>query len=368
METQRLMSPGQFTAVLVTAAVANMLFVWPDHVVSAAGENAVGSVLMVSALIMASGLLHLAWVTRLDRSAPVTQWAVRGLMALSLTLVAATDIGLASLFGHLLQAMFYPHTPLWGLAVPVLGIVVWLGVSSSEVVARVTHFWFVVGGSLLAGIAFIALIHVSHGHPLWPHQMYVIPMLHGVGIMAHIFLPIGPTVALLAPRVNASVTRIRQGVLAGCGIAVGILIVIYVLVLSIVGPDTVMHLRWPLVYSLETITLDSTFFVSRIGLAVIFLWTAMVSLGFAIHIHLAGWAMTHGGWPAVVTSVAIAGALGASTLLFSTASAANRWILEDIDPVALVYLLLEHAVILGWVLVGLLADRRDHRRTRRPVS
>lgn len=361
MQLPRVISAGQFMAVIATGVVANLLFVWPDHVVSAAGENAVGSVLVVSALIVVSGVLHYEWVSRLDLSKAATLWALRGVMGMGLILVAATDVGLASLLGHLLNTLFYPYTPLVGLAIPFIAIVVWLGVSSSELVARVTHFWFFVGGIVLLAISLIGTIHVTHGHPLWPHVVYAMPMLHGIGIMAYMFLPVGPAVSLIAPRVNASVKRTRYAVLAGCLIAAAGLIIIYVLVIGILGPDTIMHLRWPLVYSLETITLDSTFFISRIGLAVIFFWTAVVSLGFAIHIHLSGWAMTQGGWPAVVASVGIALVLGASTVLFSTASAATRWILQDVDPMAIVYLVLEHGVVLGWTMTGILVARRNGR-------
>ncbi|NMP22043.1 hypothetical protein [Sulfobacillus harzensis] len=58
----RTLSPWHYATLLISATIGNILFVWPGHVVSAAGENAAASVLVIVAGIGGIGLVHHAWV------------------------------------------------------------------------------------------------------------------------------------------------------------------------------------------------------------------------------------------------------------------------------------------------------------------
>lgn len=184
-------------------------------------------------------------------------------------------------------------------------------------------------------------------------------MIRGVGIMAYLLVPVGPTVLSLAPHVNATDRQARRGFVAAVGVTGLTLVAVYGLVAMMLGPNAIPHLRWPLVYSLETITLDSTFFVSRVGLGVIFLWTAVVALAFAVHLRLTlHWLTPRRARPPIWLTGGVGLLYGVGLLAFPTPSASTHWILRTIDPVALGYLLGEHGLVLLVLLVAVLRRRR----------
>lgn len=152
----------------------------------------------------------------------------------------------------------------------------------------------------------------------------------------------------LAPQINATAQSLRRGFLiAAAGISL-ILLAIYGLVTLMLGPNAIPQLRWPLVYSLETITLDSTFFISRLGLAIIFLWTAVVVLAFAVHLRLAVHLIPLSGRRSPFWLSGTLGLLyGIGLIVFPTPSASTAWILRVVDPIALGYLVLDHAILLA---------------------
>ncbi len=348
----------EYSTGLIAAVIGNVLFVWPGHVVAAAGENALGSIAGIIGAILVSGLLHHKGVLRGRQSL-----ALRRLLVVSagigLGLVGLVDLALVALLTQMLHTLFYADTPRWALFLPLVAMVIWAGSVSLDALGRLTQLWVPVGGLVLAVIAAIGLMHATHVRPLWPQHWYAIPMAHGVGIMAYLLLPVGPVVTCLAPYVNATVQSIRRGFLLAAATISLILLAIYGLVTVMLGPDAIPQLRWPLVYSLETITLDSTFFISRIGLAIIFLWTAVVVLAFAVHVRLAVHLIP---LSARRSSFWLSGALGLlygiGLVAFPTPSASTAWILRVIDPVALGYLVLEHAVVLAMSAIVSGRDKR----------
>ena len=360
------LSPLEYATYWITAVIGNVLFVWPGHVVSAAGENALGSVLAVIAGLVGSGLLH-HYAIRRELAHRPPGWLLTGTAGISLLLVGLVDGALLALLCQMLHTLFYADTPQWALLLPFLGILIWGGGMALDALGRLTQLWVPVGGVVLAATAAIGLIHATHLRPLWPQNWYVAPMVRGAGIMAYLVLPVGPTVILLAPRVNAPARSQRRAALAAAGTTAVTLLAIYALVTMMLGPQAISRLRWPLVYSLETITLDSTFFISRVGLAVIFLWTAVVVLAFAVHLRLTTqWLTPKKMAPPIWLVGGLAGLYGLGLIAFRTPSTATRWVLHTVDPIALVYLLLEHGLLAIWLVIGAIAQ--VHRRRAKKAA
>ncbi|NMP22044.1 hypothetical protein [Sulfobacillus harzensis] len=243
--------------------------------------------------------------------------------------------------------------------VPFLGIVMWGAVISLDGLGRLTQLWVPLGGALLAGVSSVALVNASHGQALWPGHLYVIPAIHGVAIMAYLAAPVAPTVVLLTSHINAPDRTIRQSFMAAAAVIGVTLLAIYALVICLLGPDAIPHLRWPLVYTLETITLDSTFFVSRVGLAVIFLWTAVVALAFSVHLRLSLQVVQQvrpslPRWSPIILGLVYAIGIG----VFLTPTASSHWIVDRMDPLACGYLVLETTGLGLWMVVRAVGHRR----------
>ncbi|NMP23829.1 hypothetical protein [Sulfobacillus harzensis] len=175
---------------------------------------------------------------------------------------------------------------------------------------------------------------------------------------------------LLAPRVNAATHIVRRAFLVAAGVIGVTFLAIYALVMMMLGPDVIPQLHWPLVYSLETITLDSTFFISRMGLAVIFLWTAVVVLSFATHLRLImQWLLPRRATPPIWGIGGLGLVYSLALVVFPTPSSATRWILHTVDPIALGYLILQHGLLALWLTIGSLAQlRRQRERATTPVE
>jgi hypothetical protein len=354
----------EYTTMLVAAIIGDVLFVWPGHVVEAAGENALGSIGFVIMGVFVIGLLHHQVVQR-SQDRPALRGLLRLSAGLGMALVGLMDLALITLLTQMLHTLFYAETPRWALLLPVLAMVAWGSGIALDALGRLMQLWVPLGGALLAAIAAIGLIHATHVRPLWPQQWYLRPMLHGTGVMAYLLVPVGPAVACLAPHVNAAGDAIRRGFLAAAGVLSLTLLAIYVLVTLMLGPNAIPHLRWPLVYSLESITLDSTFFISRVGLAVIFLWTAVVALAFAVHLRLTVLVCAPRGRAVPFWLSGGLGSLyGIGLMVFPTPSASTHWILRDMDPIALGYLIVAQGLLSLGLVVG--TRRRPHRIRRSP--
>ncbi len=73
--------------------IGNVLFVWPSHVVAAAGENALGGVVLILLGLVVSGLLHHQGI-RLAAERRAVQWVLRGVTGTGLALVCLVDLAL----------------------------------------------------------------------------------------------------------------------------------------------------------------------------------------------------------------------------------------------------------------------------------
>lgn len=368
-ERARGLGPAEYATYLVTGLIGNVMFVWPGHVVRAAGESAVASVAGSIGVIFASGLLfHLA-VRRLDPANRAARLFITGLAGAGLLLIAAVDTGLAALLTQMLQTMFYADTPRWALLIPFLATTLWAGGISLAGLGRLTQLWMPLGGLVLGSVAAVGLIHATHVRPLFPERLYAMPIMHGVGIMAYLFLPIGPMVLILLPHINASAQSSRRAYYVAATVTGFSLLAIYVLVTMMLGPQAIRLLHWPLVFSLQTITLDSTFFISRMGLAVIFLWTAVAVLAFAVHLRITVEVLTPRANAASVWLVLSVGMVyGIGLVTFPTPTASTQWIVNDVDPVAVIYLILAHAAVGVWMAIDAILRRRRTLGTGRPAN
>lgn len=106
-----------------------------------------------------------------------------------------------------------------------------------------------------------------------------------MGILAYIGLPVGVTWRRVMPRMASPPSPALRVV----AMIVPWLFLrgLYVMTMGSLGPEVVTMVRWPVIFALDHVTVDNkAFFLSRIGLIVVFSWTLGVALGLMVHIHL----------------------------------------------------------------------------------
>lgn len=322
---------------VVSASVLGAgLFIWPLHMLLAAGQNA--SVSLGLALPWAMTMVYLNSVPRLMG----TRWnrMLMGLDLLALLLTWCVDGLMLNQLGSMLQTFFYFETPRIAVVLPLLLLVGWAVNRSPETVWRVVSFILPILLFSSLVIFALAFTNVHHWRPVAPNAVIVLgPILEGWGVLAYIGVPLGVTLRRVIPRLAAPPSRlIRVG---STVIPWLFLVVLYIVVAGSIGPDAMKDLRWPVVFTLDHVTLDSTFFLSRIGMVVIFSWTVGVSLALMIHLRLffsavrmrptSRWIVTGlglGGWAIVALAI-------------SSPAISSVYLVQDLDPLCRGYLVLE---------------------------
>ena len=255
-------------------------FFWPLHVVQAAGQNA--NLVLLLALVW--GVL----VAILSGPMPRTQWmnrVITGCDLASLMAVMAVDVVLMNQLSSMLQTFFYFDTPRAALLVPLLGVV-GLGVlRSPETVWRLAALWMPVLFLPSTVIGSLALVNVHHIRQLLPNSVIALhPLVRGMAMLAYLAIPLGMTLRRVLPRM-AKHPGVRARTVAVLGPWL-FLAIFYLVVVGSLGPQAMTQLRWPVVFALDHVTLDSTFFLSRIGMVVVFSWTVGVAIGLMVHLRL----------------------------------------------------------------------------------
>ncbi len=347
---------------VVTASVlAAGLFVWPLHIVLAAGQNA------IVALGLAGGWG--ATVALLQPPRTVLgggiQHVLTGLDSVALAGVGLVDALVLNQLVSMLQTIFYYDTPRSALLIPLVVVVGLVANRTPTSAWRVATFFVPLLLALSSGIFALATVNLHHPRALGPTpHLTVIPILHGLGIIAYVGLPLGVTLRRASVRLAAPPTW-RWRLLA-VAVPVAFLGVLYGITMGSLGPAAVTAVRWPVVFMLDHVTLDSTFFLSRIGIVVIFSWTLGVALGLAVHlrllwtlapvqprVRLIGSAMVLGGW--TMAALAIPSPSTSSQILL-------RWI----DVGAEGYLGVELMLLGGLRLAT--GGHRQESRGARPTS
>ncbi len=279
------MNPPLNRRVLVWGVSASVLeaglFVWPLHVVLMAGQNA--DLAVVAAL--GWGLLVITVTPHRRPSGPISPRVFFGLDALALVGLWGLDGLLLNQLASMLQTFFYFDTPRCALVIPLMILIAWGVHRGPQVVWHVATLWVPALFGLSFAMFLLALVNVHHLRPALPNQVILIPpLVRGVGILAYMGLPLGVTLRHLLPRLDSPVSWSLRS--SAIGLPWLFLAMIYVLVVGSVGPDAMATLRWPVVFALDHVTLDSTFFLSRVGIVVIFAWTVGVALGIMVHLRL----------------------------------------------------------------------------------
>ena len=356
--TDSKMAPSLLVWAVVASVVAGGLFVWPLHVVMVAGQDS-GVVLVgvglwwavVALLSPGSERFDGAWST-FNTVLQVT--ACVGLMVMDVVILAE--------LGGMLQTFYYFETPRWVLILVIIGVVGWGARGRGPTLWRTVFMWIPV----LLGITFvtllIALTNVHYGRVLLPNQVIVISaQLRGFLVLAYVGLPFGATIrsvrhVLVAPspwgwRLIATIVPWT------------LLAALYSVTMGSIGDQALVHLRWPVVFTLDHVTLDSTFFLSRVGLVVVFGWTMGVALGLMVHLRLLI-LVAHESVPRITPALPWVGVLfwTVGTMLLPSPDVATRLLLTIFNPLSGIYLLVEMGFLMTW------RGTRWHQRRRRTSS
>ena len=173
--------------------VADGLFVWPLHIVVAAGQNAD----IVLGIIACWGL-GLALLTP-PRPAQTAPWTliIWGLNLCAVLGVVVLDAVVLSELSGMLQTFFYFDTPKWALTTPLLAVVARAAMRRGNLPWRVTGLWIppvVFGGAAVLAVAFTT---VHHLRPLEPNSFIAVgSIVNGLGVVAFLGLPAGVTLRL----------------------------------------------------------------------------------------------------------------------------------------------------------------------------
>lgn len=349
------MGRASFVWTVTASIVAEALFVWPLHVVLAAGQNAILAVGLIGGWAVAIALAHPA--TR-PSSAGLRQ-ALRVLDVLGWLLLGAVDTVMLVSLMAMLKTFYFFETPLWALLLPFCALVGWAAAKPRGTAQRLATLWvpLLFAGSLL--VVLLAMGNVHYPRTLLPNQtVHGGAVMQATAVMAYVVAPIGVTLRGLGSTVQTPPTAAVR--LGGPLLAWSFLTTLYLLVMGTLGPSALIHLRWPIVFMLDQVTVDSAFFISRVGIAVIFGWTLGIALGLLIHIDLMGEGVRHR-WPSSATRPVVAGSVTlawfVAALLIRTPATASTLLLSELDPIALGYLGIEALLLMIVVL-----SRRTHAR------
>ncbi len=271
------LTPVSYAFTLGVSLVADALFVWPLHVVLAAGQNAILSMLMTA--------LWAIFIILLPPRSHSSKWTSRVWQILNaaggILLSTIDSIMLASLVA-MLRTFYFFNTPAWAFLISFALLVAWGSSQAPEAVPRVIMLWGPLLITISVSIMILALHNVQYPRAIWPnHVISLDTVFSGVLMMAYILTPIGLTIRWLAsPQNTVPVPKIR---ILGLFLGGGFLVAMYCITIGTLGPSALIHVRWPIVFVMNEITVDSAFFVSRVGIAVIFGWLTIMALGFLVH-------------------------------------------------------------------------------------
>ena len=358
----------EYATLLIGSVMAASLFVWPLHIVMAAGEDATISMVIAGAFGTLFILLQvIAWDP--NESAPLMEWF---LTATGVILTLVVDALVVVLFIDMLKEFFFPETPRVALMAPLLLLVGWWATASWKRIARRAQLWvpLMLVGSLIP--IFLSFLNWAHPVALEPHSWTAfVPEMQGAAILTYVVVPLGATVRVAGRRLAGSTgTRVRAGVGAIFGLWLWLALV-FVTTVGSLGTDALVHLSWPLVYVLEETTLDSSFVVSRPGVITIFGWSAFIVIALVIHLRLAvTWAEDlDTGWKSIgLVAIGVGeAAYWAGVALLDTAHQATTVLISEVDPLAAGLIILDSVVAAGILLLGVFKRRTQRTAQSRPI-
>lgn len=348
-------SPGWNAPALVWVVTASVLagglFVWPLHIVLVAGQNA--DLALVAAWCW-GGLIALFQPPR-DAVRGWTRRLLTALDSVALLGIFSLDCIVLNQLATMLQSIYYYQTPKSALVLPLVAVI-GVAVNRTPVsVWRMVTFFVPVLIVLSLGIFGLALVNLHHPRAIFPiPDIALTSILQGLGIIAYVGVPVGVTLRRASARMAEQPTW--RGRLVALALPAGFLGVVYAITMGALGPAALIDLRWPVVFVLDHVTLDSTFFLSRIGIVVVFSWTLGVAMGLAVHLRLL-WAVAPVRQSVrVIGSTVLLGIWGGSALVLNSPTTSTYLLLRWLDPMATWYLVVELAVLIGirmvWMVRG----------------
>lgn len=289
MQSQKRISGRQFGAMVTAGYVVVGLFYFPRPAVVLAGREALFSLWLAAALI--AGLMVLMFRASAavpDQSLLATASNLMGRpvgIALTLFTIAyhlLLAITASLVFSFVLVNVFLPNTPLWAVnaSLVVSGLyVAWNGILGVVRTIEATYSPVVVLSLLALAVSAGFLHHPSLLLP--PSRLEIIPLLDGA--WPQLLLFIGFQVSLNAyPYVRAKDrTSAKRYALYGLLAVTLFLSLAYEIAIATLGPSYLVIQRWPLVSLLRLIALEN-FFVNKLGLLIVVLWTVLIVLFMAV--------------------------------------------------------------------------------------
>ncbi|MCY0885070.1 MAG: GerAB/ArcD/ProY family transporter [Firmicutes bacterium] len=288
--------PGQFFWLHAASMVAGGVYLWPGPLLAAAGPDAWWAFLVTVLGVAGVTYLRFAWIGYL-RSASLPDllmrtWgrALTWVLLTGITVVAlASAAMLLALFGQMLQTFFYPLTPIGVLEGVTLAEAYLLSRQSLAVMARNVTFWL----PLVMGSALFLIILAARNvqdtaalAPAWPPGTE--PVLTGVAWTWFLWMQCEVSAALVPHVRGASLARLRW-LAIGSELFEGLLLgLLLASVLGDLGPQAARALRWPTVYLFSNLTIH-TFFITRVGVFVLFAWVVSMVTFLAMYLFLFGW-------------------------------------------------------------------------------
>lgn len=270
---------------------AGGIYIWPRSLSLVAGQNA--EIALGLSVLWATAIF--AGVTYWARHAPgptvvekLTQtlgpffgWVVLGVSG-SLTMVYLGAI--SALYLSVVTTIILPGNRVWSVALFLSGFTFWMANRPAVSIVRMITL-SVPGLALLTFLVGILGIHLArYPGALLPHFPVHWARVGEATVQGVFFwipiLPLATLTSMLRPVNRAKVVRVTVVTMGIQGI---ILLGLYMLATSTLGPQGIVRLTWPMVFVYENIDL-SNFFISQIGFFVAIIWTVTFAGFFAWHV------------------------------------------------------------------------------------
>ncbi len=168
-------SRSQYFFLLAMALVAGGVYIWPQFLVLAAGQNAAYAIIASSILGGMAIWLKTAWVGYAAGQTYVSalrstwgkllMWPVLAIFAVLYLLLTMT---LLALFGQLMGNTFFQFSSEWVIKALVAGSAGWIASKSLTVLARKVQCWYVIILGLTMILTMMGLRHATLWASVWP--------------------------------------------------------------------------------------------------------------------------------------------------------------------------------------------------------
>jgi spore germination protein len=278
------LSALQFATIVTSAYVALGLFYFPRQAVSVAHRDALWSIVLDG--FVTFGLMQLMF--RMNRLAP--DQALSSLAPKLLGTLVAMPVGIftivyhwmlavaaAVLFSFVLGNIFLPDTPIWAIDGAMVLTALYLAWHGTVGLARSIQAIYIPIALLTVLTMLVTASLVRYPILLLPSRhLAVLPTLLGARREYVLFIGFEVTVTLY-PEVEASQRRKAERYATfGLGFVLLVFLIMYEIIMATFGPSLTAELRWPIVSLMRILSIQG-FFIDKLGLLVIVLWTIVVT-------------------------------------------------------------------------------------------